>query len=191
VNTRALFQAARGELGAGALSRWAQAISEQSVAASNSGALAPAYGQAKAVTPQNGVTSTTILLLSNPGIIRGNLSYVAATGTWVLQAGKTYLLRAAGWFQNFSDATGGVLQVSWVDENNARLQSGSIDCPKTSHTPATFTGSPSNSAALDFIYTAGDTLESRLVKLRTTGGTGTADMVADSWWATVTELPGP
>ena len=190
MNARELLQAARGELGVGALLRWAQSVSGSIDAIGNSGASSPAYGQVKAVTPQNGVTTTTTLLLSNAGIIRGNLSYVGGSGSWVLQEGKTYVLRAGGWFQNFSDATGGSLRVSFVDDNNARLISGGIDTPVTHHAPGTSTGGISVASSLEFIYTAGSTLASRIVKLRTVGGSGTADMIADSWWSTVTELPG-
>jgi hypothetical protein len=169
-----------------ALGHWIQAVS----LALDAGAAVPDYGIAKAgPTPISiGINDTMDLALT--GSIRG-IDYVPVSGSWVLTPGKTYKLRASGYFDNFSDAATGYIKLAWVDDNNTPLTSGAIDSPTAFFYPVTATAANCSAGGLDFISVVPSSDAAlRIVKLRATGASGTADVVSGSWTVIVEEIPG-
>lgn len=170
----------------GTFGKWIQVVS--SAIDAGLGGLIPDYGIAKKgpVTATVGINNNLALDVSGP--IRG-VSYNGAS--WTLTPGKTYLLQADGWFDNFSDGAAGLIDVAWVDDNNTRLQSLTMDSPTARFRPATCTDPDSSGAgSLSMIYTAPVAPALRTVKLRVLQATGTADMLSGSWTSTVLEIPG-
>lgn len=116
---------------------------------------------------QAAVAVNTDLVLNSA--INGSLALDTATGIITLKAGRTYKLEAGLAFDTFSDATGGVLTVQWVDSANAALFTSKAVCKPTGNTVA------SNNAP----YTGGvyKALVDTAVKLRVTAATGTAALI--------------
>jgi hypothetical protein len=165
------------------LGRWAQKVS----ALLDSGVAVPDYGMAKLVTPQ-AIVGTTNLILDAQGLTRG-ISYTPATGTWLLDAGKTYLLRGHGYADTFS-AVNASLKIQWVDDNNVPLTSGGPDCPPAQLYPMTGTGANSTEPTTEIIYRPPNTVVGRSVKLRVTALVGTANIPASGFTAVIQEIPG-
>lgn len=180
-----LFDLAKGLTGEkslhGRFGRWIQAVST----ALDAGAATPDYGMAKKGPALAVIGVGDKLILELPGLIRG-VTYQETQGNWILTPGKTYLLHGEGYFSGFSDAVTGFLDITWADDNDARLIGGGIDAPSGRF----FTGA-SQAASVSMLYTVpltGDAL--RVAKLYCIGATGTAQMSSGLFSATVVEIPG-
>lgn len=163
--------------------RWAQKVSKLL----DSGVAVPDYGMAKLATPQ-AIVGFANLILDAPGLIR-NIPYNPATGTWLLNPLKTYLLRGHGFADTFSAATA-FLRIQWVNDSNVALQSGNIDCPPAFLYPATSTSPNSSDSVTEIIYKTPIAVQERSVKLRVTNLSGTSNIPASGFTAIVQEIPG-
>lgn len=174
----------------GTFGRWIQAVSR----ALDEGAAAPDYAQMKITgAGQAAIGANTNLALDTACVVRGDITHQPATGTLILPAGKTFLLQAQGYFSGFSDATGGALEVQWVDGNNVALSNAGCSGGVGRFVPTTNTTAGSSAGGVpSLIYTVPDNASAagRAVRLRAVAGTGTADMPGNSWVATATEIPG-
>ena len=169
----------------GSFGRWIQAVSR----ALDDGAATPDYGIVKKGPALATVGVNDTLPLEVEGPMRG-VTYQGYS--WILTPGKTYLLQADGWFNNFSNPATGLLDVAWVDDNNTYLQAPTMDSPSARFRPVTSTDpNSSGGGGLSMIYTvpSGD-VNLRIAKLRVMGAAGTADMLSGSWTSTVLEIPG-
>ena len=183
-----LLQAATGIVGRGAFFQWCLNVSN-SLSGSGSGAVYPQYAYAKSSAAQAGVTADTTLELETDGLTNG-ISRDPGTGdSWVLTAGKVYALSFGGFFDTFSDATGGQLSITWVDDNNVALVSGSAQCPAMIFSPGTNTTARCTASSLTFVYQPPAVDIQRVVKIRCTAATGTANKPNSSWWASIIEIP--
>ena len=169
-----------------ALGRWIQAVS----LALDGGSAAPDYGIVGKGAALAVIGVGDALPLDAPGLIRG-VQYSTGTSLWTLTPGKTYRLTAVGFFRTFSDGTGGLLDIQWIDANGNVLSSGGLDSPTVRFRPATCTDADSSAAGLEMIYRvpAGDPLAAQ-VQLSCSNATGTAQMPEGSWTAIVQEIPG-
>jgi len=186
-----LLLGAKGENSVASLiGKWRVYISKQVDALAQGGLILPDYGWAKrASSDQAGVTAPTSIDLNVVGVTRG-ISY--ANSRWTLQPSTTYLLRAFGYFQNFSDATGGFMDVKFTDDANNPLQVGQADSPQGRFRPNTSTAAHSTAAGLEMIYKTPADPNSPLciVKLRIVQGSGSADVPQNGFMMTVEEIPG-
>jgi len=186
MSLRDLLRAAGGEVAlSSAVGRWMLSVSN----ALASGAGTPDYGFSKrSGTAQTLVGVNTSLQIDLPGAIRG-ISH-QSEGNWILNTGKLYLLRAIGYFDTFSDATGGSLTLKWVDDDNNPLISGGIDSPAAIFAPGTNTNAWSTAAALEMLYAVPTgAVAGRVARVRCTAATGTASLPAGSWSTMVMEIP--
>lgn len=188
-----LLQAAGGEQGRGALWRWMMAASELLDLVAPSGSSALSYGFAKRITTDQTITSGQNVAF-NSGNTRGNISFVLASGSFILEAGKRYLLTAGGRLVNFTDTATGTLDLKFVDDNNNVINwptggAGSVlDCPAGTFTPATGTAAQSTGAVWQFPYEPGSSDASRTVKVRCTSATGSADVSSNRFWMSALEI---
>ncbi len=151
-------------------------------------AVVPDFGQANRVgSTQTGVTANVNLDFDNAPLVRG-ITFSAPA--WILNPGKIYLLRGQGRFNNFSDSAAGRLLIKWVDDSNTTV--GLMD-PAAECMPMTRTDAVSQNQVVEVFYSVPPdaTGTQRTVKLRCTGSTGSADMLAGSsgWTNSVLEIP--
>lgn len=179
-----LLMAATGFLGRGAFFQWCLAVSD----ALGSSSTPPDYAYAKN-SAQAGITTNTNITLDNNGVSRGITRPGGSQTVFQLTPGKTYLLEVGGYFDTFSNTTGGVITLDWVDENNTRLNSGNVDAASGQFYPTTNTNPQSSGGMPPLLYTAGAGALAR-VKLRCTGATGTAALSSAQLAVTITEIPG-
>jgi hypothetical protein len=179
-----LLMAAGGEKGRGALWRWMLAVSE-AIGVSSS---PPEYAYGKS-SAQAGITTNINLTIDNNGLMRGITRPGGSQTVWQLTPGKTYALWMGGYFDTFSNPTGGDLVIDWVDENNTRLNSGNIDACSMLFFPTTNTNPQSSGSPPPLVYTAGAGALAQ-VKLRCTGATGTAAMSSAQVAVAIVEIPG-
>lgn len=113
------------------------------------------------------------------------IGYSAGNGVFTLFPGRTYVMRAHGRFQNFSDATAGNLDVAWV---NADTGFDLVSGTRSFHVPTTFIGDQnlSEHPVCELIYRA--TAEAHRVQLRCQAGDGSADLLPGQFTALITEL---
>jgi hypothetical protein len=180
-----LLMAAGGEKGRGAFWRWCVAMSQAIGTATEP----PEYAYSKHTGAQAGITTNTNLIIADNGLMRGITRPGGSQTVWQLTPGKTYALVGFGTFDTFSDATGGVLRIDWVDDTNTRLNSGNIDFAPGSFYPTSNTAAQSSMSYVSGIYQAGSGALA-LVKLRCTAATGTAALSAGNFAVTIQEIPG-
>ena len=137
---------------------------------------------------QLAVGSGSDLILNNIVFTRGSIAYDFNTGVYTLQANKVYELDAGGQFISFSDATGGGLEVAWVDANtNAPLDTNISGIFK----PSTNTDNSDESPRVRALFISTTVAQ---VKLRCVDATGTATLVGvtnagnQAWGAIVKQL---
>lgn len=183
-----LLEAAAGERSLpSAVGRWMRAVAEElglAVAGTS-----PQYAYGKGINAQNNVGVNSNIEFDGVGLVNGIPRSPGNPDAWLLTAGKVYVLRAGGYFDTFSDATGGNLRVQWVDDNNNALQSDTVDCPNAVFAPTTNTGAQSSAALVEIIYRAPATSAGQVVKVRVTAATGTASKPQSVWWASLVEIP--
>ncbi len=164
----------------GRFGRWVQAVST----ALDGGAATPEYGMAKKGPAPAVIGVGDKLILELEGLTRG-LTYQAAQGNWILTPGKTYLLHGEGYFSGYSDAVNGFLDITWADDNDARLIGGGIDAPSARF----FVGaSQGNSVSMIYTVPLGNPALT-VAKLYCIGATGTAQMSSGLFSSTVVEIP--
>lgn len=171
--------------------RWAENVSRVMDSLVNGGAQQPQFLFAKQITAQPGAGAGTNLVLDGEGLSR-DIAYNPATGTATLTPGKTYLLRAHGGADTFSNGTGGSIQVQFVDDSNAVIQSSGVDCPKANLVPDTGTGNVASAPSVEMTYSVpvNATPTQRSVKLRITSANGTCNLPSNSWTLIVQEIAG-
>ncbi len=90
-------------------------------------AVLPDYGWVKrGGSTQVGVQANTNIEFNSEGPQRG-IEWVI--DRWHLRFGKTYLLRAIGKFTDFTDATNGLIDLKFVDDQNNPLTDATADSP--------------------------------------------------------------
>mgnify|MGYP001594673714 CR=1 FL=1 len=99
----------------GLFGRWIQAVS--SALDAQGGATPLEYIQVGYTAPQTIAANTD--LLPDDTIIVSGITYSPPSGLFRLTGGKKYHLLAHGRFTDFSDDTGGVLNVAWLDNDSS------------------------------------------------------------------------
>lgn len=181
-----LLKSSAGSAGSlrNAIGKWRQAVSEALDASAS-----PQYAFGLGVSAQGAVGVNTDLEFEGVGLVNGIPRTVGNPDAWALTPGNVYMLRGIGFFDTFSDAATGVLNVEWVDSANNPLIAGAIAGPNAKFTPATGTDARSTSGALEFLYLCPVTPALTEVKLRVTSATGTANKPAEAWSVSIVQIP--
>jgi hypothetical protein len=122
-----------------------------------------------AINISNG-TAGAVMVMDNT-VNGNNITHNTTTGTYTLEAGKTYRLTFIGEFNNFSSTTGGYVSAGWVDGTTGGYLQSSMT---STIVPVTFSvGSASRNGNVTTIYTPTVT---QTVKAAVTYSQGTATL---------------
>jgi len=179
-----LLQAAAGEASLHTLlGKWRSAISQEvdiqksqisSISIISQSLLTEldVIGTKRSGLDQIGVTTGSDVILNNLVFTRGAIAYDSNTGIYTLIPGRIYELDASGSVANFSSATGGFLEIAWVNAaTNAPIPTNVSGIYK----PSTQTNASSNGGRTHAVFIPGGDGDEN-VKLRILSATGTADI---------------
>jgi len=163
--------------------RWEQVVSQlidAVVAALGGGSGGGSLGELDVVeTRRAGLDQLLVgagsdIVLNNIVFTRGEIAYDFNTGVYTLQPLKVYELDFSAFFTSFSDATGGGLEIAWVDANtNAPLDTNISGIFK----PSTSTDPSNESPRAHAVFISEQAAQ---VKLRCINATGTATLSGPS-----------
>ena len=117
------------------------------------------------------VGNGTDILLPDTMFSNGAIAYNPSTGIYTLVPGKLYELDAGGLLDNFSNATGGFIRISWCATDNNPL---TAELPGF-YKPSTSTVASSNGGLSRAVIRPANATEAQ-IKMRVVAATGTAEV---------------